>query len=238
MLQPSNLAKKNRNRNPSSTSTHFLAARPNFRETLHVLLAANRQRAVVTKLPISHGHKCFLQRVEIHKMRQTELIPTLLLLPPPQTLTPEIWYNKCYNTMYTSKHTKKAAAASKAQQLWSPEITSKRLSKTHFQHKTHLYPNHSQSLEKTKTPQHKHTYHFFLLRLLLFSTTAHRRRQENILHKKPPKRQDKTKHKTKKEKKTRKLYKSIHKHVPLPPISSIPLHNHSKSIERQRTIKP
>ncbi len=150
--------------------------------------------------------------------------------------------NRKYDTKFTRilyiyTHTQRAAA-SKAQQLWSPEITSKRLSKTHFQHKTHLYPNHSQSLEKTKTPQHKHTYHFFLLRLLLFSTTAHRRRQENILHKKPPKRQDKTKHKTKKEKKTRKLYKSIHKHVPLPPISSIPLHNHSKSIERQRTIKP
>jgi len=78
----------------------------------------------------------------------------------------------------------------------------------------------------------------FLLRLLLFSTTAHRRRKANIPLKKPPKRQDKTKQNTKPKKKPRKLYKSIHKHVPLPPTSSISLHNHSKRIERQRTIKP
>ncbi len=48
----------------------------------------------------------------------------------------------------------------------------------------------------------------------------------------------KTKQNTKPNLKKRKLYKSIHKHVPLPPTSSIPLHNHSKRIERQRTIKP
>ncbi len=48
-------------------------------------------------------------------------------------------------------------------------------------------------------------------------------------------RQDKTQNQ---EKKTRKLYKSIHKHVPLPPTSSISPQNHSKRIERQRTIKP
>jgi hypothetical protein len=49
---------------------------------------------------------------------------------------------------------------------------------------------------------------------------------------------DKTKQNTEPKKKPRKLYKSIHKHVPLPPTSSISLHNHSKRIERQRTIKP
>jgi hypothetical protein len=55
-------------------------------------------------------------------------------------------------------------------------------------------------LEKKTTRQHKHTSHFFLLCLLLFSTTAHRRRKANIPHKKTPERRDKTKHKTRKKK--------------------------------------